>query len=176
MYATLNGVELRDPLAIARLCDEARLETGCWDLSKLDATVLDNPASQESAILEAIAGPLGELKARRGYASEDIVRIAPDIPGIHAALAKFEKEHHHTDDEVRVILAGAGIFGIVPNSGQPFELHVEAGDLIVLPAFIRHWFKVTDACRVTALRVFKENPAWEAIYEAPPVTTAAARG
>jgi cupin superfamily acireductone dioxygenase involved in methionine salvage len=76
----------------------------------------------------------------------------------------LQQEHHHADDEVRVVLHGAGIFGFVPPEGEAFELEVEKGDWIVIPAFTRHYFYLTAEQTIIALRVFKESPQWEAIY------------
>ncbi len=65
------------------------------------------------------------------------------------------------------ILSGAGIFGIVPPEGDPFEIQVEAGDLLIVPAMTRHWFTLTETKQVVALRIFTTAAGWTAIYERP---------
>lgn len=118
-------------------------------------------------ILEYFKPQLDDIKARQGYLSEDIVSLSADTPNLDGILEMFVKEHHHSDDEVRVILSGAGIFGIVPPEGDPFEIHVEAGDLLIVPAMTRHWFTLTETKQVVALRIFTTAAGWTAIYERP---------
>lgn len=151
-----------------QLLEAAKLNYGNWALGAYQ------PGMSDEACLHLLAEPLQRLKQQYGYQSEDVVSLHPDTPKLDAMLAMFEKEHHHTDDEVRVILSGKGIFGIVPEQGEPFELHLEAGDWIVIPAYTRHWFTLGPDRHAVAVRVFKENPAWEAIYE--PVLTETAKG
>jgi len=63
-----------------------------------------------------------------------MVVIHEAIPGLADMLAKFDKIHLHTDDEVRYILAGKGYFGFVEPDGKQFLLEVSAGDYINVPA------------------------------------------
>ncbi len=107
------------------------------------------------------------LKKKFGYASADCCTLSISIPSLDKMLAPFKKEHHHTDDEVRFTVEGEGIFGINPLTDPPFEIYVEKGDLLVVPAMTRHWFELTEKKNICCLRIFKENPVWEAVYEMP---------
>lgn len=158
---------------IATLCDPLNIERGTWNLDALDEAVCQQAAQNpvfQAHILDAIQAPLSALKTKNGYLTEDIVCINAETPDLPGLLKKFEQEHHHTDDEVRVILHGEGVFGIVPGiiqhqeTGQPFEIHMQAGDLIVVPAYTRHWFTLTSLRQVVALRVFKTPAGWTALY------------
>ena len=110
---------------------------------------------------------IGKLKEKFGYISADVCAMKADTPNLDKMLSAFTKEHHHTDDEVRFTVAGEGIFGINPHNEPSFEIHVEAGDLLLVPAYTRHWFNLTSEKNICCIRVFKDNPKWEAIYEMP---------
>ena len=106
-----------------------------------------------------------KLKKKFGYASADVCAMSSNTPNIDRMLSAFVKEHHHTDDEVRFTVEGEGIFGVNPLTDSPFEVYVQPGDLLVVPANTRHWFNLTDKKNICCIRVFKENPKWEAVYE-----------
>lgn len=106
-----------------------------------------------------------KLKKNFGYASADVCAMTSQTPNLDKMLGAFIKEHHHSDDEVRFTVEGEGIFGINPITDPPFEIYVEPGDLILVPANTRHWFNLTESKNICCIRIFKENPKWEAIYE-----------
>ena len=74
-----------------------------------------------------------ELKARGGYVTADVIDVKADTPGLDAMLARFNSEHWHDEDEVRLIVEGRGLFHIHPASGPVFAIEVEPGDLIRVP-------------------------------------------
>ncbi len=108
-----------------------------------------------------------KLKKKFNYASADVCAMSPNTQNLDQMLSAFVKEHHHSDDEVRFTVEGEGIFGVNPLTDPPFQVYVESGDLLVVPANTRHWFNLTDKRNICCIRVFKENPKWEAIYEMP---------
>ena len=108
-----------------------------------------------------------KLKKRFGYATADYCSLDKTNPNLDKMLEPFTKEHHHTDDEVRFTVQGEGIFGVNPLIDPSFDIYVEPGDLLVVPANTRHWFKLTEEKNICCIRIFKENPKWEAIYEMP---------
>lgn len=110
---------------------------------------------------------LDELTRRRGYVTQDEVKLAPDTPNLEAVLARFDPEHHHEDDEVRFVLDGAGVFDVRADDGRWMRIVVEPGDLIVVPKGKRHRFELTDLRRIHCVRLFKDPAGWAAIYEAP---------
>ncbi len=107
------------------------------------------------------------IKKKFSYASADCCSMNISIPNLDKMLEPFKKEHHHSDDEVRFTVEGEGIFGVNPLTEPPFEIYVSSGDLLVVPANTRHWFELTEKKSICCLRIFKENPRWEAIYEMP---------
>ena len=107
------------------------------------------------------------LKKKLNYASADCCSLDKSNPNLDKMLKPFMEEHHHTDDEVRFTVEGEGIFGVNPITDPSFEVYVEAGDLLIVPAMTRHWFELTDKKKICCIRIFKENPRWEAVYEMP---------
>lgn len=107
---------------------------------------------------------LDELKAARGYVEQDIVELTPETPGLDEICAKFVDEHLHTDDEVRYVLRGEGIFDIRSVDDRWMRVTVEAGDLIVVPADLHHRFLLTDQKHIQCVRLFKDSSGWVPHY------------
>ena len=75
-----------------------------WSLDRVGA---DGSAD---VVLDAYADEIEEMKRRGGYVTADVIDVNPETPNLEAMLARFDKEHTHSEDEVRFILAGRGIF------------------------------------------------------------------
>ncbi len=110
---------------------------------------------------------LDTLKAERGYVEQDIVELRPDTVGLDAICAKFADEHLHTDDEVRYVLEGEGIFDIRAHDDQWLRVTVEVGDLLVVPANLHHRFFLTDRKHIRCVRLFKDSGGWVPHYRQP---------
>ena len=52
------------------------------------------------------------IKREHGYVDQDFIELGADTPNLEAICAKFDKEHYHTEDEVRFVVEGAGIFDV----------------------------------------------------------------
>lgn len=122
------------------------------------------PEASNEAILAAYAREIEELKARGGYVTADLINVTPDTPGIDAMLDRFSKEHTHSEDEVRFIVKGRGVFHIHPAEGQVFSVETVAGDLITVPANTRHWFHLCEERTIRAIRLFKDMAGWAPAY------------
>ncbi len=109
---------------------------------------------------------LDVLKRERDYVEQDIVELAPDTPELPAICAKFSAEHLHTDDEVRYVLEGEGIFDIRSADDRWMRVVVEAGDLLVVPAHLHHRFLLTDKQHIRCVRLFKDKSGWVPHYRA----------
>jgi len=137
-----------------------------WGVDRLEKNLKENyelTPEEEKAIIEAYKEELEKLKKEKGYITEDIVILSDKTPNLETLLEKFKREHHHVDDEVRFVVDGSGIFPIKIGD-EVVEVHVEAGDLIVVPAGARHWFELDDNRKIKCIRVFKTPAGWEAIY------------
>jgi 1,2-dihydroxy-3-keto-5-methylthiopentene dioxygenase len=116
------------------------------------------------AILRAYDDKIGELKARGGYVTADVIDVKPETPGLDAMLARFNSEHWHDEDEVRMIVEGRGIFHIHPPGGRVFAIEVEPGDLIRVPKGTHHWFDLCGDRRIRAIRLFQDVSGWTPHY------------
>lgn len=109
---------------------------------------------------------LDHLRSQRGYATQDVVELRPDTPNLDGVLAKFKDEHLHRDDEVRFVLEGEGIFDIRGADERWIRIHVERGDLIVVPAMLYHRFFLTERRQIRCVRLFKDAAGWVPEYRA----------
>ena len=147
-----------DPALIAR--ELAGMGIG-YERVDVPAEIAAAPAAR---VLESYEGELAKLKARGGYVTADVIDVTPATPGLEAMLAKFSREHWHDEDEVRLIVAGKGIFHIHPKDGPIVAIEVEAGDLIRVPAGTRHWFDLCDTRTIRAIRLFRDQAGWVPRY------------
>jgi 1,2-dihydroxy-3-keto-5-methylthiopentene dioxygenase len=114
-------------------------------------------------ILEAYRPYLDRLMGANGAGSADVIRLRPGAANYDALRAKFLAEHTHTEDEIRFFVHGAGSF-VLHVDGRVYDAHCTAGDLIAVPANIRHWFDAGTAPNFTALRVFTDTSGWVPHY------------
>lgn len=103
---------------------------------------------------------LDRLKAERGYVEQDVIALHPDVPDLDSICAKFLDEHHHTEDEVRFVLDGDGLFDIRSTDDRWMRVLVEPGDLIVVPALRKHRFLLTDRRAIRCVRLFQDRAGW----------------
>jgi len=132
----------------------------------LDKQALTDAEKEE--LLKLVDNRFEELKRDKGYQTRDMVVIHEGIPNLGELLAKFDKIHTHSDDEVRYILAGSGYFGFVEPEGGQFLLEVTAGDYINVPANAEHWFEMKGCTRCKAVRYFIDTSGWTPHYTGRP--------
>jgi 1,2-dihydroxy-3-keto-5-methylthiopentene dioxygenase len=137
-----------------------------WDMSKLPERLIekfDLTDDDKSEILKAYDSDIHSLVERRGYQKWDIVALSERTPNLEELLKKFEQVHTHTEDEVRAITAGHGIF-IVKGDKQTgyFNIELEPGDVISVPENTPHFFTLMDDRQVVAVRLFIETEGWVA--------------
>ena len=138
-----------------------------WPVPGEVAALQDKSAlsdDEKAAVLAAYRPRLEGENEARGYIMADMVVLSPETPGLDEMLAKFDRAHYHDDDEVRYIFAGEGVFGFEPEGGDPFAVTVSAGDYIIVPAGTYHWFTLTAARHVKAIRLFKDMSGWAPHY------------
>jgi 1,2-dihydroxy-3-keto-5-methylthiopentene dioxygenase len=128
-----------------------------------------NPDASSDDILAAYAPEIDRLKKQGGYVTADVVNVSPETPGLQAMLDKFSKEHTHSEDEVRFIVKGRGIFHIHPKDAPVFGIQLEGGDLINVPAGTMHWFDLCEERCIRAIRLFLDKSGWTPHYVDKPV-------
>ena len=111
----------------------------------------------------AIGGHQARLDAL-GYPVQDEVQLSPETENLEAICDKFKDEHLHTDDEVRFVIEGAGIFDIRDDEDVWIRVVVEPGDLIVVPKDRYHRFFLTDEKTIRCKRLFKDSAGWTPHY------------
>lgn len=112
---------------------------------------------------------LDALATEREYKNRDVVTLNlpafnNDIDAYNAKMQQFYKEHYHEDEEVRYIAEGEGYFDVRDKQDRWIRAKLSPYDLLILPAGIYHRFTLTNAAKhVKAVRLFKDEPKWEAI-------------
>lgn len=157
--AEYRGENLTDPHGIARFLDNFGIIYEPWGLRDIA-----NRADGE--ILSIYAMEIDRLKRERGYHSADLVALRPSTPNLDELLAKFAREHHHSDDEVRFTIEGEGVFEVASgrDDGEYLKFTAQPGDLIIVPARRRHRFYLTAKQQIRTIRLFKTAAGWEALY------------
>jgi 1,2-dihydroxy-3-keto-5-methylthiopentene dioxygenase len=128
-----------------------------WSLDRVP------PDSSADAVLSAYAEEIAEMKRRGGYVTADVIDVTPETPNLKTMLAKFDKEHTHSEDEVRFILAGRGIF-FLHIDGKVLSVEVGAGDMLRVPCGTKHWFTLCEDRRIRAIRWFQQTEGWTPHY------------
>ncbi len=128
-----------------------------WSLDRVPANC------SADLVLEAYRAEIEEMKLRGGYVTADVIDVKPETPGLEAMLAKFDKEHTHSEDEVRFILAGRGIF-FLHLGGKVYSVEVGPGDMLRVPRGTEHWFTLCEDRRIRAIRWFQQIEGWTPQY------------
>lgn len=149
---------IRDPDTIAE-----RL----WDCGVLfERWITEHPFTPEATQEEVIAAyqsPVNRLINRYEFRTADVVSLQPDHPDREALRAKFLSEHTHTEFEVRFFVEGRGLFYL--HAGKQLLLVLcEQGDLISVPAGLKHWFDMGEKPSFKCIRLFTSPEGWVAQY------------
>lgn len=159
---------------ITRFLAQHGIEYGHWDLSPIPAGLLEKPSltpEEKQQVLAALAAPLKEAREKSGYQSADVVTLSTQTPNLEQILEPFRKEHYHDENEVRLVVDGEGVFSINPGRSEAerhtssvFDVEMQPGDFISVPAGTWHWFDLTPLRRIKAVRIFESTAGWTAIY------------
>jgi 1,2-dihydroxy-3-keto-5-methylthiopentene dioxygenase len=122
------------------------------------------PDATNEEILAAYAPEIERLKQRGCFVTADVINVNAQTPNLDAMLNKFNREHTHSEDEVRFTVKGQGLFHIDPPGGPVFAVHVESGDLINVPAGTKHWFNLCDDRQIRCIRLFQDTSGWTPQY------------
>lgn len=143
--------------------------------------VLPEKLQQIGVFYRKIENPddLENLALERNYKNRDQIQLNlqsfnNDLDAYNAKMAQFYKEHYHEDEEIRYILDGEGYFDVRDDGDRWIRAKLNRGDLLILPAGIYHRFTLSSRYKsVTAVRLFKDQPKWEAINREEQRNTAA---
>ncbi|CCD26322.1 acireductone dioxygenase (Ni2+-requiring) NDAI_0H01480 [Naumovozyma dairenensis CBS 421] len=111
---------------------------------------------------------VNNLASERNYKNRDCITLNVETFNNEEAqlLAKlniFYEEHLHEDEEIRYCVEGSGYFDVKdPTNNEWIRCKLYPGDLLIIPAGIYHRFTLTTDNFIKAVRLFKEEPKWEA--------------
>jgi len=123
-----------------------------------------NENATDAEILSAYAPEIKRVMETGGYLTVDVINVTSETPGIDALCEKFNKEHTHSEDEVRFCVKGRGLFHIHPPTGPVFSIKLDAGDMINVPQGTQHWFDLCQERNIKAIRFFKDKSGWTPQY------------
>lgn len=138
-----------------------------WDINQLPEQLrekYDLSDEEKEEILATFKTEINHISERRGYKAADIISLSDSNPNLDELLKNFERKHHHTDDEVRFIVSGHGVFIIKGSDERFFEVHLTPGDLISVPENTLHYFTLSDDRKVVAIRLFITTEGWVPVY------------
>ena len=138
-------------------------------LQSLGVSYWHLPTTPQAAIDHPTSGPLGAIRAARHYKNHDVIKVAPaTLPNYDTKIKAFYEEHLHEDEEIRYVLDGQGYFDVRRDADSKWvRIEMTAGDMIVLPAGMYHRYTNDTRDFVHVMRLFKDNPKWEAINRGP---------
>lgn len=150
--------------AVAPLLREHGFVFERWDISKYDPAACPEGTSAQDYILDVFADEVAAISAARGYRTADVIALYPDTPGLDAICAKFDKEHTHSEDEVRFVVAGRGVFAVRGRDGELYDVELHPGDLLAVPEGTRHYFTLCEDRTIQCIRLFSDPAGWVASY------------
>ncbi|OLS41900.1 acireductone dioxygenase [Bacillus sp. MRMR6] len=169
-YITFQSSEakIQDQKEVGSFLESQEVIYENWDISKLPQLLVDKyllSDKDKNDILNTFSKEIADISTRRGYKAQDVISLSENTPNLDTLLTNFKNEHHHTDDEVRFIVSGHGVFVIQGKDAEFFEVHLEPGDLISVPENTRHYFTLEEDRKVVAIRIFVTTEGWVPIYE-----------
>ncbi|TGK41507.1 1,2-dihydroxy-3-keto-5-methylthiopentene dioxygenase [Leptospira andrefontaineae] len=158
--------EIKDNTEVKSFLNKRGIEYDHWPVPSASHSLTDKLTlvdDEKEALLKNLDNRFETLKEKEGYQSRDLIVLHPQVPGLNEMLAKFDKVHYHTDDEVRYIVDGSGIFGFAL-AGEKFLVRVEKDDFISVPKNTNHWFTLDENKRIKAVRYFQDMSGWVPNY------------
>ncbi|QSA97249.1 acireductone dioxygenase [Methylococcus sp. EFPC2] len=149
---------IREPEAIAERLAQIGVRFERWSADR----DLGPEASQDD-ILGAYKAQVTRLQEAHGFQSADVISIAANNPQKAELRAKFLNEHTHSEFEVRFFVEGRGLFYLHPDD-HVYGVLCERGDLLSVPAHVKHWFDLGAEPELKCIRLFTTPEGWVAEY------------
>lgn len=153
-----QGVTSQDFLAIAEQLKAIGVQFERWEPSSEFVS-----EAEVQSVMDAYQADIDRLMQQYGFKSVDVVSLKPDYPERHAMRQKFLSEHIHSDFEVRFFVEGHGLF-YLHVADQVYAILCERGDLISVPAHVKHWFDMGEKPDFKCIRLFTTADGWVAEY------------
>ncbi|UII69918.1 acireductone dioxygenase [Pseudomonas sp. HN11] len=111
--------------------------------------------ASDAALIAAYQAQIDNL----GYSAVEVLRVTGD-PAQNAELrAQFLDERRYSEDDVRLFIAGQGLF-VLHIGDYVYAVRCEKNDLLVIPAGMAHWFDMGENPHFVALRLFNTANKW----------------
>lgn len=114
-------------------------------------------------VLNAYTDSVERLKTQYGFQSADVIKLDASHPDKVAMREKFLNEHTHSEFEVRFFVEGRGLFYLHVGE-QVFSILCEQGDLLSVPANVKHWFDMGENPHLACIRLFTNPEGWVANF------------
>lgn len=134
-----------------------------WEATK----TLDAEATQDE-IIEAYRPSVNRLMNQYGFKSVDVISLHPAHPQKDVLRQKFLSEHRHDEFEVRFFVDGEALF-YIRHDDHVYGVLCCKGDLISVPANVRHWFDMGPNPNFKAIRLFITPDGWVANFTGDPI-------
>ncbi|CAL1241554.1 1,2-dihydroxy-3-keto-5-methylthiopentene dioxygenase [Candidatus Methylocalor cossyra] len=154
---------IRDPEAIAEKLWEIGVLFERWNAARPLP-----PDADQGAVIDAYRASIDRLIDRYEFQTVDVVALHPDHPQKRELRAKFLSEHTHDDFEVRFFVAGRGLFYLHPDQ-RVYGVLCEQGDLLSVPAGMKHWFDSGENPDLKCIRLFATAEGWVAKFTGDPI-------
>jgi len=159
-----DGAVFTDSATITKLLEPHGIVYERWNIEKLSSAERRDGESDQDFILRVFSDEVARLSAEHGYQTADVIALSPQTPNLDTIVAKFDKEHVHTEDEVRFVVAGRGIFVIRGNDERLYDVEVHPGDLLAVPEGTQHYFVLCEDRHIQCIRLFSDTSGWVAHY------------
>jgi 1,2-dihydroxy-3-keto-5-methylthiopentene dioxygenase len=153
-----EGKQIKESNEIRSFLNERGVFYDVWD------TIQVNDDDSMEVILEKYEVFLKPYMNANGYKVADVININEHTENYDALRNKFLAEHIHTEDEVRYFIDGEGVFWFHLENDEVFNVLCQAGDLISVPAGVKHWFDAGEKPFVKVIRIFIDMSGWVPHY------------
>ena len=158
-----EAVAIRDPETIADALWKAGVLFERWTVEHAF-----RPDASQEEIIAAYQNSVNRLIDRYEFRTADVISLRPDHPDKLALREKFLSEHTHAEFEVRFFVEGRGLFYLHVGD-QVLVMLCEQGDLLSIPAGVKHWFDMGEQPDFKCIRLFSNPDGWVAHYTGDPI-------
>jgi 1,2-dihydroxy-3-keto-5-methylthiopentene dioxygenase len=153
-----------NPTDVSSVLEPAGVVYEQWNIDRLAHTPKHDGETDQDHVLRVFEDEVARISAQRGYKSADVISLSPTTPNLDELLAKFDREHTHSEDEVRFVVSGRGVFVIRGADDELYDVEVHPGDLLAVPEGTQHWFELCEDKQIQCIRLFTDKAGWVAHY------------
>lgn len=109
--------------------------------------------ADDEDLIAAYQSQIDRFKSERGYAEVEVLRLTDDQAKQVVSRPQTLEEYVQSEDEVRLVVSGRGLFNLHIGD-RVFAVLCEKGDLLLIPAGVRHWFDKGENPYLIAICLF----------------------